>query len=228
MKNASLLCALIAAAFQLSTSVAFAAGVPVSPAPNETVNTPQPTMIWTVPDGETVSDILISNSRHNDNGFLDRAIDDGQVSGKTSYHFSGSILVPGDYYWQLSGIDAEGNPAASKIQHFVVPAVIQFSPVKAKWNPHFDNGRPVDFFVATIRCNLDARPTILLKVYQSETLLKTESFSANWCVDMKPYAFANTYQKPVSMPAGTRLTAQFIVKAGKYTVKSAMTPFRTH
>ena len=45
---------------------------------------------------------------------------------------------------------------------------------------------------------------------------------------MKPYAFANTYQKPVSMPAGTRLTAQFIVKAGNYTVKSAMTPFRTH
>ena len=45
---------------------------------------------------------------------------------------------------------------------------------------------------------------------------------------MKPYAFANTYQKPVSMPAGTRLTMQFFVKSGKYTVKSAVTPFRAH
>ena len=133
MKNVSLLCALVAAAFQLSASVAFAAGVPLSPGPNETVNTSQPTMTWTVPDGETVSDILISNSKHNDNGFLDHAIDDGQVTGKTSYHYTGSILIPGDYYWQLSGVDADGNPAASKIQHFIVPAIIQFSPVKAKW-----------------------------------------------------------------------------------------------
>ena len=161
MKKVSLLCALGAAAFQLSPRVAFAAGVPVAPGPNETVNTPQPTFTWTVPDGETVSDILIARTASTTTtASSTHAMDDGQVSGKTSYHYTGSILMPGDYYWQLSGLDADGNPAVSRIQHFIVPAVIQFSPVKAKWTPHFDNGRPVDFFVATIRCNLVQRPTI--------------------------------------------------------------------
>lgn len=223
-----LACALSAAAALLCAVIASAAGVPGSPAPNETVDTPQPTFTWSIPAGEKVSDILIAPNNHRHNGFLSESMDDGAVSGKTSYHYTANILTPGVYYWQLSGLDAGGEPAASKIQRFVVPPIIEFSPVKAKWNPHFDNGRPVDYFVTTIRCNLVNRPEIALKVFQGGKLLKTESFSGNWCVDMKPYAFADTFQKPESMPAGTHLTAQFVVTYGSFAAKSALTPFRAH
>src|SRR6185436_15493088 len=124
--------------------------------------------------------------------------------------------------------DADGNPQVSAIQHFVVPPVIEVSPVKARWSPHFDNGRPVDFFTATIRCNLVNRPTIVGKVFQGHKVLATHSFSAGWCIDMKPYAFANTYQKPVAMPKGTHLTMQFFIKYGSFTQESAVTPFSAH
>ncbi len=229
MKKLTLACALGAATALLNAGIASAAGVPTAPAPNETVTGPQPTLTWTVPDGETVSDVLIApNGKHNHSGVLTHAMDDGQVTGKTSYHYTASILTPGDYYWQLSGLDADGNPAVSRIQHFKVPAVIEFSPVKARWAPHFDNPRPVDYFVATIRCNLVQRPTITEKVWQGHKLLANRTWSAGWCIDMKPYAFSNTYQKPVTMPAGTRLTMQFFVHSGSYTVESAVTPFSAH
>jgi hypothetical protein len=230
VKKLCLVFALSTSALLLSDAVAFAApGVPSTPAPNEKVDTPQPTFTWSVPAGATVSDILISPTDHQHRGILDQAMDDGQVRGKTSYHYTASILTPGDYYWQLSGLDAEGNPATSKIQRFVVPPVIEFSPVKAHWNPRFDDGRPVDYFVTTIRCNLDSKPTIVLKVFQGQKALWTDSFVGHDCVDMKPYAFADTYQKPVSMPKGTRLTMQFVVEyGGSVAAKSALTPFHTH
>jgi hypothetical protein len=228
VKKFPLVCALSASALLLSSAIAFAAGVPVTPAPKETVDSPQPTFTWTVPAGEKVSDILISENNRQHRGILDQAIDDGQVRGKTSYHYTASILTPGDYYWQLSGLDADGNPAVSKVQHFVVPAVIQFSAVHARWSPHFDNGRPVDYFVATIRCNLDNKPTVVMKVYQGHQVLRTESFVGHDCVDMKPYAFADTYQKPITMPKGTRLTMRFFVKYDGYTAKSAVAPFSAH
>jgi hypothetical protein len=228
LKTLTLACALSAAAVLLTAPVASAAGVPVSPAPNETVEGPQPTFRWTVPAGETVSDILIAPNRHADHGVLSESMDDGEVTGKRSYHYTASILTPGDYYWQLSGLDADGNPAVSAIQHVVVPPVIEVSPVKVRWAPHFDNGRPVDYFVATIRCNLDKRPVITLKVSRGHKVLSTQSFSANWCVDMKPYAFSNTYQKPQAMPKATRLTMQFLITTDGYTATSAVTPFSTH
>lgn len=228
MKKLSFVFVLGASALLICAAAAFAAAVPVSPAAKATVSSPHPTFTWTVPAGETVSDILISNTNHNDNGFLDRAIDDGQVSGKTSYAFSASILIPGTYYWQLSGVDADGNPAMSEIKPFVVPAVVKFAPIKAKWNPKYPNGRPVDFFVTTIRCNFDHKPTVEMKVFQGKKLLKTDSFVGHDCVDMKPYAFADVYQKPISMPKGTRLTMQFLIKYDKWTVKSPLTPFHAH
>ncbi len=172
---------------------------------------------------------MIADNRKTHNGFLSQSLDSGEVKGKTSYHYSASILTPGTYYWQLGGYDtATGDITPSKIQSFVVPPIIEFSPVKAKWNPHFDNGRPVDYFVTTIRCNLVARPEIFLKVFQGEKLLKTESFSGHWCVDMKPYAFADTYQKPIDMPKGTHLTAQFFVKYGSFVAKSPVASFGAH
>lgn len=230
MKKLTLACAISAAAVLLNAGIASAAGVPVKPAQNETVTTPQPTLSWTVPDGETVSDVLVANSnKHNHEGVLTQAIDDHQVKGsKTSYHWSASILTPGDYYWQTSGLDAAGNPAVSPIQHFIVPPIVEFGPVKAKWAPHFDNPRPVDYFTNTIRCNFEQRPMIIEKIYQGHKVLATHSFSAGWCIDMKPYAYANTYQKPISMPAGTHLTMQFIVKYGSFTAASPLTPFSAH
>jgi hypothetical protein len=229
LKKLTLACALSAAAALLAAANASAAGVPLTPAPNETVTSPEPTLSWTVPHGESVSDILIAQSdKHNHSGVLTEAMDDGQVTGKRSYHYTASILTPGDYYWQLSGLDATGNPAVSAIRHFVVPPIIEVSPVKARWAPYFDNGRPVDNFVATIRCNLVQRPEISLKVFQGRKVLRTESFSAGWCVDMKPYAFSDTYQKPQAMPRGTRLTAQFFIKYGSFTAESALTPFSAH
>ena len=228
MKKFSLICALSASALLICAAAALAAGVPVSPAPNATVDTPNPTFTWTVSAGASVSDILVSQTDHNDHGFLDRAIDDHQAHGKTSYAYTGSILIPGTYYWQLSGLDAAGQPAMSKIQRFVVPAIVKFSPVKARWNPRFDNGRPVDYFVTTIRCNFDHKPTVELKVFQGAKLLSTDSFVGHDCVDMHPYAFADTFQKPVAMPKGTRLTMQFLVKYDRWTVESPLTPFRAH
>jgi hypothetical protein len=88
--------------------------------------------------------------------------------------------------------------------------------------------RPVDYFVATIRCNLVQRPTITEMVWQGHSLLANRTWSAGWCIDMKPCAFANTYQKPIAMPAGTHLTMQFLVHSGSYTVGSAITPFSAH
>ncbi len=229
MKKLVLVCALSAAAVLLYAVLASAAGAPVSPAPNETVDSPQPTFTWMVPAGDTVDSIVIANNKHTHNGFLSQSLDSGEVKkGQTSYHYTASILTPGVYYWQLGGFDSEGNITPSTIQRFVVPPIIEFSPVKAKWNPHFDNGRPVDYFVDTIRCNLVSRPEISLKVFQGQKLLKTESFSANWCIDMKPYAFADTYQKPETMPKGTRLTAQFFVKYGSFVAKSPIVPFSAH
>ena len=75
----------------------------------------------------------------------------------------------------------------SEIRRFVVPPVIKVSAVKPGWAPYFDNGRPVDYFVAAIRCNLDKRPTITLKVYRGKKTIWNDSFSAGWCVDMQPY-----------------------------------------
>jgi hypothetical protein len=228
LRKFCLVCTLSASALLICAAVAFAAGVPVSPALKATVDTPHPTFSWTVPAGEKVSDILISQTNHNDHGFLDRAIDDHQVTGKTSYAYAASILIPGTYYWQLSGLNAAGQPAMSKIQSFVVPAIVKFNPVKPHWNPIFPDGRPVDYFVTTIRCNFDHKPTVELKVFQGKKLLSTDSFVGHDCVDMHPYAFADTFQKPVTMPKGTRLTAQFLVKYDKWTVESPLTPFQAH
>jgi hypothetical protein len=226
LKKARLACALGAAAVLLGAGTASAAGVPVSPVAGDTVDTPHPTLTWTVPADETVQSVFISHtSKHDRFGRMTEAFDVGEVSGRTSYHYTGSILTPGDYFWQVSGLGASGNPAQSQIQHFKVPAIIGFSPVKAKWAPHFDNPRPVDYFVATIRCNLIQRPTITEKVWQGHTLLANRTWSAGWCIDMKPYAFANTYQKPIGMPAGTRLSMQFLVHSSSYTVASDITPF---
>jgi hypothetical protein len=225
----SLACALAACTALLGAASASAAGVPMSPVAGDTVDTPHPTLTWTVPDGESVQSISIAqSSKHDRFGRLTQAFDGAEVSGKTSYHYTGSILTPGDYFWQTSGLDASGNPAESAIQHFKVPAIVEFSPVRVKWAPHFDNPRPVDYFVATIRCNLVQRPTITEKVWEGHTQLLIRTWSAGWCVDMKPYAFANTYQKPIGMPAGTHLTMQFLVHSGSYTVASAITPFRAH
>jgi hypothetical protein len=228
LKKLVLACALSATAVLVAPAIASAAGVLASPAPNETVKGYHPTLTWTVPDGEIVSDVVIAQSKHTDHGFLSEAIDDHQVKGKTSYHYTASILTPGDYYWQLSGLDANGDPALSAIQRFVIPPVIDFTPVKAHWNPLWPNGRPVDYFVATIRCNLVSRPTMMLKVYQGKKVIGTDSWSGHWCTDMQPYAFADTWQKPVSMPKGTRLTMQFLVKYGSFTAASALTPFSAH
>jgi hypothetical protein len=167
-------------------------------------------------------------TQHNHGGVLSEAIDAPDVSGKTAYHWTASILTPGDYYWQTSGLDADGNPAVSAIQRFVVPPVIEFSKVTPHWNPRFDNGRPVDYFVASIRCNLDSRPTMLIKVYQGTRTIYSDRWSGGWCTDMKPYAFANTFQKPVTMARGTHLTMQFLVTSGGSTAASAVTPFSAH
>ena len=48
-------------------------------------------------------------------------------------------------------------------------------------------------------------------MFQGEKLLSTDSFVGHDCVDMMPYAFADTFQKPVTMPKGTRLTMVFLV-----------------
>lgn len=218
-RTTALLGALVAAlAF---AALAGASAIPTSPRHGAAVATSTPTFTWSVPEGETTTDVYVSSGRARTLPGAFRSVVDGQSFSNGELTWTPTRpLFAGGYWWLVKTHDAAAKELYSAPRAFTVRGsgrITQLRLTRYTDRHHL-------FISAKWRSNAK-RPVLVLRVKRGARVLWTQRLPKTSIVPFAEEFGLTTWIRPTGIRGGTPLKLTAMLQAGSFK-KTLTRPFR--
>jgi hypothetical protein len=204
-------------------SLAAASASPVTPARGAKVPTSTPTFTWTVPEGETTTDVYVSSSRRtapNGAPLTARVVDSQTFSNGELTWTPTRPLFAGAYWWSVKTRTADAKTLYSPPRAFSVRATGRITSLRLTRY----TSRHHLFISAKWRSN-SKTSALVLRVKRGGRVVWTQRLpKTSLAVDTEEFGLT-TWIRPASIAQGTRMTLAATLQAGGFS-RTLNRPFR--